>query len=54
MFADVSPDNYCLDPKAVEQAITPRTRAVLLVHVAGYCCDMDAIMATRRQSMTWW
>ena len=45
VFADVSPANYCIDPKAIEQAITSRTRAILLVHVAGYCCDMDAIMA---------
>lgn len=44
-FADVSPDNYCIDPAAIEQAITARTRAILLVHVGGYCCEMDAIMA---------
>ena len=45
VFADVSPVNYCLDPKAVEAAITPRTRAILLVHVGGYCADMEAMMA---------
>lgn len=45
VFADVSPVNYCLDPKAVEAAITPRTRAILLVHIGGYCAEMDAIMA---------
>ena len=45
VFADVSPDNYCLDPEAVERAITRRTRAILLVHVGGYCARMDEIMA---------
>lgn len=45
VFADVSPDNYCLDPAAVEAAITERTRAILLVHVGGYCARMDEMMA---------
>jgi len=44
-FADVSPDNYCLDPQAVREAITPRTRGILLVHVGGYCARMDEIMS---------
>ncbi len=45
VFADVSPDNYCIDPKAVEAAITSRTKAIIVVHIGGYCCRMDEIMA---------
>ena len=45
VFADVSPDNYCLEAQAVREAITPRTRAILLVHVGGYCARMEEIMA---------
>jgi len=44
VIADVDPENYCLDPKAVEAAITPRTRAVIPVHLGAQMADMDAIM----------
>ncbi|KPM55323.1 3-amino-5-hydroxybenzoic acid synthase [Frankia sp. CcI49] len=40
---DVDPDTYCLDPAAVEAAITPRTAAIMPVHMAGHFCDMDAL-----------
>jgi dTDP-4-amino-4,6-dideoxygalactose transaminase len=43
VFADCDPDTGCLDPAALERAITERTRAVLPVHFAGRPCDMDAI-----------
>lgn len=39
VFADVDPDYGTLDPDAVEAAITPRTRAILAVHVYGYPCS---------------
>ena len=45
VFADVELDTFNLDPRAVEAAITPRTRAVIPVHFAGQVADMDAIMA---------
>jgi dTDP-4-amino-4,6-dideoxygalactose transaminase len=45
VFADVLPDTYCLDPAAAETALTPRTRAVLPVHLAMCMADMDAIGA---------
>ena len=45
VFADVDPHTFVLDPAAVEAAITPRTRAILPVHVFGYPCDMDALGA---------
>ena len=45
VFADVDLDTFNLDPEAVETAVTRRTRAVIPVHFAGQCADMDAIMA---------
>ena len=44
VFVDVSPDNYCLDPDRIEEAITPRTRAIIPVHIGGYLCDMQRII----------
>ncbi|MGW5358892.1 DegT/DnrJ/EryC1/StrS family aminotransferase [Actinopolymorpha pittospori] len=48
VFADVQPDTHLLDPVAAEAAITPRTRAVMPVHIAGRPCDMDAFTALGR------
>ena len=45
ILVDVLPDSWCLDPKAVEAAITPRTKAILAVHLYGNLCDMDALAA---------
>lgn len=45
VLADVDPVTQCLDPAAIEAAITPRTQAILVVHFAGRPCDMDRIMA---------
>jgi perosamine synthetase len=44
VFVDVDPNTYCLNPDAVEAAITTRTKAILVVHLAGNVADMDAIM----------
>src|SRR5258706_9281650 len=46
VFCEVDPDTLCLDPAAVEAAVTPRTRAVMPVHYAGHPCDLAAIGAT--------
>lgn len=43
VFVDVLPDNYCLDVRAAAQAITPRTRAIIPVHLAMNMADMDAV-----------
>jgi dTDP-4-amino-4,6-dideoxygalactose transaminase len=43
VFADVGPTTLTLDPAAVAAAVTPRTRAILAVHLAGWPCDMDAL-----------
>ncbi len=45
VFADVEARNYCLDPRAVEAAITPKTRAIIPVHLGSSMADMDALMA---------
>jgi dTDP-4-amino-4,6-dideoxygalactose transaminase len=44
VIVDVDPGTYCIDPKAVEAAITPRTRAIIPVHLGAQMADMDAIM----------
>ena len=43
VLVDVEPDSFNLDPEAVERAITPQTRAILLVHLLGNPCEMDAL-----------
>ncbi len=45
VLADINPENYCLDPQAVEASITPRTKAIIPVHLGAQMADMDAIMA---------
>lgn len=44
VFVDIKPDTMLLDPALIEQAITPRTKAIIPVHLYGQPCDMDAIM----------
>jgi dTDP-4-amino-4,6-dideoxygalactose transaminase len=45
VFVDVLPDTYCIDPAAVEAAISPRTKAIIPVHLAMNMADMDAVCA---------
>jgi perosamine synthetase len=45
VFADIDPRTLNLDPAAVAAKITPRTKAILPVHLYGQCCDMDALTA---------
>lgn len=44
VFVDIRPDTFNIDERLVEQAITPRTKAICVVHYAGIACDMDVIM----------
>ncbi len=46
VFVDISPETYCLDPDAIEAAITARTRAVIPVHFAGQAAALLEIMET--------
>jgi dTDP-4-amino-4,6-dideoxygalactose transaminase len=43
VFVDIEPDYYTIDPKAVEAAITPLTKAILAVHVYGYPCQLEVL-----------
>lgn len=49
VIVDISPDNYCTDPACVEAAITEKTRAIIVVHLAAQMTDMDAIMAIAKK-----
>lgn len=48
-FCDVSPVNYCLDPDKIPKLVSPRTKAILVVHLLGYPADMDKIQAIARE-----
>lgn len=48
VFADIQPHTLCIDPDDVERKITPRTKAVIPVHLAGYVADMDRLLAIGR------
>ncbi|UOQ51060.1 DegT/DnrJ/EryC1/StrS family aminotransferase [Hymenobacter cellulosivorans] len=47
--AEVLPDTFCLDPAAVAAAITPRTGAIIAVHLFGQCADLTALTELARQ-----
>ena len=44
VFVDILSDSWCLDPEQVEAAITPKTKAIVAVHLYGNLCDMDALL----------
>jgi len=44
VLVDVEPDTLCIDPKAVERAVTSRTKGVLPVHIYGHPCDLDPLL----------
>ncbi len=48
VLVDVEEDSWCVDPKAIESAITARTRAIIPVHLYGCIADMDAVMQIAR------
>ncbi|RJX18986.1 MAG: DegT/DnrJ/EryC1/StrS family aminotransferase [Desulforudis sp.] len=49
VFADIEPDCFCLDPKAIEKKITPRTKAILVVDLFGQPHDWPAVRALAEQ-----
>lgn len=44
VFVEVDPQTFCIDPAAIEKAITPKTRAIVPVHLYGHAAPMEAIM----------
>ncbi|MDW5377027.1 DegT/DnrJ/EryC1/StrS aminotransferase family protein [Halomonas sp. HP20-15] len=49
VFVDIDRDTQNISPRAVLEAITPKTRAIIAVHLAGWPCDMDALMTLATQ-----
>lgn len=45
VLVDVNPDTFNIDPASIEKAITPKTKAIVPVHMFGQCADMEKIMA---------
>lgn len=45
VFTDILADSWCIDPDAAEAAITPRTKAIIAVHLYGNLCDMERLLA---------
>src|SRR4030095_1806435 len=49
VFVDVDPKTFCMDPAALEKAITPKTKAIVPVHLYGHAAHMDEIMAIAKK-----
>jgi L-glutamine:2-deoxy-scyllo-inosose/3-amino-2,3-dideoxy-scyllo-inosose aminotransferase len=49
MLADIDPGTYCIDPAAMEALISPRTKAIIVVHLYGSLADMDQVLAIARE-----
>ena len=49
VFVDIDPVTFNLDPAAVERAVTPRTRAIMPVHLFGLPAELDPLLATARR-----
>ena len=49
VFVEVDPDTWTLDPQRTAEAVTPRTRAIMPVHLYGHPCDMDPLLEIARR-----
>ncbi|MBM3475628.1 MAG: DegT/DnrJ/EryC1/StrS family aminotransferase [Armatimonadetes bacterium] len=49
VFADTDPQTFCMDPKEIKRLITSRTAAIMVIHLFGNPCDMDAVMKIARE-----
>lgn len=49
VFVEVNPQTFCIDPAAVENAITPKTKAIVPVHLYGHAAPMEEIMAIAKK-----
>src|SRR3984885_12825993 len=50
VYVDIDDQTFNLDPKLVEKAVTPRTKAILPVHLYGHPCDMDPLLEIAREN----
>jgi len=53
VFVDIEPETYNLDPKRIEAAITPKTKAIMPIHYGGQCAEMDEIMEIAEKHGLW-
>src|SRR5215216_6610212 len=53
VFVEVDPQTFCMDPEALQKAITPKTKAIIPVHLYGHSADMEPIMAIAKQHRLW-
>jgi perosamine synthetase len=53
VFADIDPDTWTIDPASIAERITPRTKAIMPVHLYGHPADMDPIMELAHQHNLW-
>ena len=51
VFLDIRPDTLNIDENRIEEAITPKTKAIVAVHYAGVACDMDKILAIAKKHL---
>lgn len=49
VLVDVDPDTFCIDPEEIKNAITPKTKAIVPVHLFGQCADMEAILSIAKE-----
>ena len=49
VFVEVDPKTFCVDPEAIRKAITPKTKAIVPVHLYGHSADMEEIMAIAKE-----
>lgn len=49
VFVEVNPQTFCIDPSAIEKAITPKTKAIVPVHLYGHAAPMEEIMAIAKK-----
>lgn len=50
IFADIDPETRLISLESIKQRISPRTKVVIAVHMAGLCCDMDGILSAAREN----
>lgn len=50
IFVDVDKDTWCISPEAIKKAITPKTKAIIVVHIYGNICNMDEILKIAKEN----